>query len=401
VLLNAFVGVLIGTERTLVPLLGEREFLLGSSTAVLSFVATFGVTKAFANLAAGRWAEAGRRRVLLTGWVAGLPVPLILMLAPPPHWWLILVANVLLGVNQGLCWSMTVVMKVDIAGEDRRGLAIGANEFAGYAAVALAAMATGFLAATYGTRPIPFLLGAVAAVAGILLTAVAIPETRHLLRPGAGASRGPVRGGLASFVHFTAREPGMPALNQAGLVTNFKDGVAWGLFPLLFAASLADAGAVGLLVGLYPLTWGVLQLATGPLSDRIGRKGLIVTGLAVQAASLFAIAALPTYAGWVAGMVGLGVGTAMVYPTLQAAVGDAVRPEDRAPALGTYRFWRDLGFAFGAVTAGAIVDILATGVSGIPVAVAVTGMVALVSGLTVAAALPSARKAWGFGGVRA
>jgi len=378
ILLNAFVGATVGSERTLVPLLGEQVFLLGSSAAVLSFVATFGLAKAITNLLAGSWAaSAGRRRVLLAGWVVGLPVPFILMFAPAPHWWLVLAANVLLGVNQGLCWSMTVLMKVDLAGERRRGLAVGLNEFSGYVAVGLAAFLTAVLADAYGLRPIPFLVAAAAVVAGLLLTVTLVPETKGLV------SGGPSLRPLAALREFSRRRQ-LLLLNQAGLVNNFNDGVAWGLFPLFFSTAVPDPARLGLLVAAYPLTWGITQLATGALSDQVGRKGLIGTGLVLQGAALASIVTARGFEAWLGAMLMLGVGTAMVYPTLLSAVGDAVRPGERAAALGVYRFWRDLGFFVGAVSAGILADVLAFGGSrtaGIAGAILVTAMVTLGSGL--------------------
>jgi len=383
VLVNAFVGTMVGIERTLVPLLGEEVFGLASKSAVLSFIATFGLVKAFSNLAAGAWSErVGRRRVLLVGWAIGLPVPLLLMFAPAPHWWIVILANVLLGVNQGLCWSMAVVMKVDVAGEKRRGLAMGLNEFAGYGAVGLAAFATGFLASEFGIRPVPFALGAAAALAGLAVSYFLVPDTGGLVRHHGP----PPVPGREAFVRLTAGDRRILALNQAGLANNLNDGVAWGLFPILFAAAVADTAAVGALVALYPLTWGVAQLGTGALSDRIGRFGLIAAGMLVQAV---AIAALlwPGSAHWAAAMIALGLGTAMVYPTLLSAVADVAGPRERATALGVYRFWRDMGFAVGALGAGLAADLF-----GMPVAIGLVALVTGASGLVVAVAYGSA--AW-------
>lgn len=382
VLVNGFVGTMVGMERTLVPLLGEQVFGLGSRAAVLSFIATFGLVKALSNLFAGALAEQrGRRPLLLAGWVAGLPVPFLLMFAPPPHWWLVVLANVLLGINQGLCWSMAVVMKVDIAGERRRGLALGLNEFAGYAAVGLAAFLTGWLAGEFGLRPVPFLVGVVACFAGLALSWALVPETLHLARPHGPAAPAPWRSRLGDLRRLSARG-GMLTLNQAGLVNNLNDGVAWGLLPLLFAAGLAATSEVGLLVALYPVTWGVGQLVTGPLSDRVGRKPLIASGMAVQAAGLGLAATSAGFVPWAAAMVLLGVGTAMVYPTLLGAVGDAADPGERATALGVYRFWRDLGYVAGALGGGALADL-----AGLPATLGAVGALTLLSGLHVGVAL--------------
>jgi len=386
VVVNAFVGTMVGVERTLVPLLGETVFLLGSKVALLSFIVSFGVAKAIANLFAGTWSETlGRRRILIAGWIVGLPVPVVLMFAPPPHWWLIVLANVLLGVNQGLCWTMTLVSKVDIAGEDHRGFVAGLNEFAGYASLAVAAFATGVLAASFGIRPVPFLIGVAAAIAGLVVSLGFVPETVHIAR---GPSLpGEVRGGtLPALGRFSFRERGMIPLNQAGLFKNFNDGVAWGLFPVLFATAVADTGTIGILVALYPLTWGITQLVTGPLSDRFGRKGLIASGMIVQAVALAAIAQAAGFAAWGASMVLLGLGTAMVYPTLIGAVGDSAPPPVRASALGVFRFWRDLGFALGALVAGIVSDF-----AGLAPAIQATAVVTFLSGLWVAFAFHDRR----------
>lgn len=390
VFVNGFVGTLVGVERTLVPLLGTSVFQVGSKAALLSFIATFGVVKAIANLVAGTWSEtAGRRRVLLVGWVVGLPVPLLLMFAPPPHWWLVVAANALLGVNQGLCWSMTLVLKVDLAGEGRRGLAAGLNEFAGYASLAAAAFATGYLAAIFGPRPVPFLIGLAAAVAGLAVTATLVPETVHMVRPRGLETPAPATS-LRSIGRLSFKDRRMIPLNQAGLFNNFNDGVVWGLFPILFGTVIGDPATIGFLVALYPLTWGLGQLGTGPLSDAIGRKWLIVSGLGVQALALYIAIQAPGYATWAASMVVLGLGTAMAYPTLLSAVGDSVAPQIRATAMGVYRFWRDLGFAVGALSAGFLAD-----VAGLSKAILATAIVTLLSGVFVAFAVHESRWAAG------
>lgn len=385
-LVNAFVGTMVGVERTLVPLLGETVFLLESKVALLSFIVSFGVAKAISNLVAGTWSETrGRRRILIAGWVVGLPVPLVLMFAPPPHWWLIVLANLLLGVNQGLCWTMTLVSKVDLAGEGHRGFAAGLNEFAGYAALAVGAFATGYLASIFGIRPVPFLVGLAAAMGGLAISLGFVPETVHLAR---GASHLASRGGgtLPALWQFSFRERGMIPLNQAGLFKNFNDGVAWGLFPVLFATAVADTGTIGVLVALYPLTWGIAQLVTGPLSDRFGRKGLIVSGMIVQAVAFAAVVQAPGFATWAGAMVLLGLGTAMVYPTLIGAVGDSAPPSVQASALGVFRFWRDLGFALGALAAGVVADF-----AGLAPAIQGTAVVTVLSGLWVAFAFHDRR----------
>ncbi len=381
VLANAFVGTMVGAERTLVPLLGETTFSLGSKAALLSFIVTFGVAKAISNLLAGTWSEnLGRRRVLIAGWAIGLPVPVVLMFAPPPHWWLVVFANLLLGINQGLCWTMTLVSMVDIAGERNRGLVAGLNEFAGYAAVAVAAFTTGYLATQFGVRPVPFLLGVGAVVGGLALSIGLIPETVQLVRSRADLVAARVSL-LRAFSRFSFQERVMIPLNQAGLFNNFNDGVAWGLFPVLFATAVTDTASIGFLVALYPLTWGISQLGTGPLSDRIGRKGLVASGLVVQSVALIAVVEVPGFSSWATLMILFGLGTAMVYPTLISAVGDAVPSTVRASALGVYRFWRDSGSALGALTAGLVADL-----AGLTPAILMTAAVTLLSGIFVALA---------------
>ncbi|HLF06569.1 MAG TPA: MFS transporter [Thermoplasmata archaeon] len=374
VLTNGFVGSMVGVERTLVPVLGEQVFAISSKLAIISFIATFGIAKALANLFAGSWSErVGRKRVLVFGWLVGIPVPLILMFAPPPHWWLVILANVLLGVNQGLCWSMTVIMKVDLAGDRRRGFAIGMNEFAGYSAVAVAAFATGYLAGIYGIRPWPFLIGIGAVAGGLILSAVWARETRLEI--------GPRSEGMSlreSFLRLSWRDTNLRAVNQAGLMKNLNDGVCWGLLPLMFVPVLRDTGAVGLLIAAYPLSWGLGQLFTGPLSDSAGRKRLIVLGMIAQGAALVLIPALASFASWLALMLLLGAGTAMVYPTLLGAASDSASPTERATAMGVYRFWRDIGFAAGALAGGALADSL-----GLGAALQIVGVATIMSGLYV------------------
>ncbi len=389
VLINGFVGLMVGIERTLVPLLGSEVFALASKVAIVSFIATFGITKAFANLLAGTWSQVwGRRPVLLLGWVVGIPVPILLMLAPPPHWWIVLVANVLLGVNQGFCWSTMVVMKVDIVGETRRGLAMGLNEFAGYSAVGGAAFLTGYLASAYGIRPVPFLLGVVAAVVGLILSVGFARETLAFTHAAGDRPARPPPGWFAATLRrYTAPDRTLASINQAGLVNNLNDGVAWGLLPLLFLRLLPnDITSLGILVAIYPTSWGILQLATGPLSDTIGRKVLIAGGMVLQGGALVLIAVVQSLPVWSAGMLLFGLGTAMVYPTLLSAVGDVLPPGERSPALGVYRFWRDLGFAIGALGGGVIADL-----ADLDMAIIVTGVVTILSGLVAAALLRETR----------
>ena len=353
---NALVGGMVGQERTVLPLLAEDEFGLQAFTGTLTFIVAFGTVKAATNLVAGALSDRyGRKPVLVAGWVVGVPVPILLIIAPSWAW--VIVANVLLGVNQGLTWSTTVIMKIDLAGPERRGLAMGLNEAAGYGAVALTAAATGWIAARYGLRPEPFLLGLAYAALGLGLSSAAVRETRGFAHHEANtALPGPEVGIGHAFALTTFREPALSAVSQAGLVNNLNDGLAWGLFPVLFAANGLGTAAVGGLVALYPAVWGLGQLATGPLSDRWGRKPLIVAGMLIQAAALGSVAAFGGFAPWAAATTALGLGTAMVYPTLLAAIGDVAHPRWRASAVGVYRLWRDSGFAIGALLAGILAD---------------------------------------------
>jgi MFS family permease len=384
VIINAFVGGMVGIERTILPLLAAHDFHLASKTAILSFLISFGIIKALANLFAGRLGDRfGRKHVLVTGWLIGLAVPFLVMFAP--NWGWVVFANVLLGINQGLCWSTTVIMKIDIAGPKRRGLAMGLNEAAGYLAVACTALVTGYLATTYALRPQPFFLGAVFAFCGLLLSLLFVRESREhtileatqlpsMLHNETAPSFGEI------FAHVSWKDRTLFAVSQAGLVNNLNDGLSWGLFPLYFAAAGLDAARIGILVSVYPAVWGVGQLATGVLSDHLGRKGLIAVGMWIQAGGLFLLLAAHAFWFWLGGAVLLGVGTALVYPTLLAAVSDVVHPSFRASAVGVYRLWRDSGYAIGALLSGVLADLF-----GIPWAIGVVGALTFFSGIMVAA----------------
>ena len=357
VLVNAFVGGMVGIERTVVPLIGSKEFGIASTTLIVSFIISFGVIKAFSNLVSGQLADVwGRKRVLVLGWAFGLPVPLMIIWAPNWEW--VIAANALLGINQGLAWSMTVIMKVDLVGPKSRGLAVGLNEFAGYLSVGVTAFLTGYLASQYGLRPAPILLGIAYAVLGLTLSVLLVRDTRDHVRLEARAhsQQAPPISFREVFELTSFRDRNLFAASQAGLVNNLNDGMSWGIFPLFFASFGLGVERIGILKAIYPATWGVLQIATGPLSDRWGRKGLIVAGMWVQAAGLFLTAATRQFEWWMTGSVLLGVGTAMVYPSLIAAVSDASHPTWRARSLSVYRFWRDLGYALGALSAGLIAD---------------------------------------------
>jgi len=357
VLINAFVGAMVGLERTVLPLLAQADFGLASKAATLSFLVGFGAVKAVANLVAGRLADrGGRKRILVAGWLAGLPVPLLLIWAPTWGW--VVFANMLLGVNQGLCWSTTVIMKIDLVGPERRGLAMGLNEFAGYVAVSLAALGTGYLAAAHGLRPAPFYPGIGVAIAGLALSLFAVRETQGHVAVEAERLGGtePARSFAEVLLLTSWKERSLFAASQAGLANNLNDGVVWGLLPILLAARGLPLDRIGLVAAAYPAVWGVAQLATGPLSDRWGRKWMIASGMWVQGAGLLLFVIGPDLAAWLAAAAVLGLGTALVYPTLLAAVSDVAHPAWRASAVGVYRLWRDGGYAVGALAAGLFAD---------------------------------------------
>jgi MFS family permease len=381
--LNALVGGMVGLERSVLPLVGEHDFGLRSSAAILSFVVAFGASKALTNLAAGDLAErVGRKRLLVIGWLVALPVPVLIGLAT--SWWFIVVANLLLGVNQGLAWSMTGMMKIDLAGPRRRGLALGLNEAAGYLGVAATAFATGALAASYAPRTIVWIGAAAIAIAGVLISVYAVRDTGAHVAHEQLAHGDPTakHGGLrAAFAQASWRDPVLRACSQAGLVNNLNDALAWGLVPLYLAARGASVQQIGIVAAAYPLIWGAGQLATGWLSDHTGRKPLITAGMLVQAAGLgLLVAGGGAFAASLAAAVLLGIGTAMVYPTLIAAVSDATQPRDRARTVGVYRFWRDFGFVAGALIAGIGADAASP-----RTAILVVAVLTAASGLLVAA----------------
>jgi MFS family permease len=395
---NALVGGMVGEERTVLSLLATQVFGLAAVSAALTYIVAFGLTKAATNFLAGTLADRyGRKPILVAGWLIGLPVPLLIIWAPTWSW--IVAANVLLGVNQGLCWSTTVIMKIDLAGPKRRGLAMGLNEAAGYLAVALTAYLTGLIAARAGLRPEPFYLGLAYAGIGLSLSALLVHETQgHAqleaqladAKRAADANPGPDKEPEAAgrerlstrevVIRTSLREPALSACSQAGLVNNLNDGLAWGLLPLLFVRGGLSVGQVGLLAALYPAVWGLGQLITGPLSDRLGRKPLITGGMLLQAVALAGTALAGSFRPWAASAILLGVGTAMVYPTLLAAIGDVAHPSWRATAVGVYRLWRDAGFAVGALLAGLVADL-----AGLEAAIWVVATLTAASGLVVAA----------------
>jgi len=384
VAVNALVGGMVGQERTVLPLLADQVFAIGAFTASLTFIVAFGVTKALTNLAAGSLSDRyGRKPVLVAGWLIGLPIPLLLIWAPSWGW--IIAANILLGINQGLTWSTTIVMKIDLVGPARRGLAMGFNEAAGYLALAATALATGWLAAEYGLRPVPFYLGVAFAAVGLGLSTVFVRETRgHAQHEAATHVSGNAEHhedltGRQIFTLTSFKEKALSAASQAGLVNNLNDGLAWGLYPILFATSGLGVARIGVLVALYPAVWSLGQMLTGWLSDHWGRKWFIAAGMLLQAAGIGLVAAASTFTPWAIAAVLMGAGTALVYPTLLAVVGDVAHPTWRARAVGVYRLWRDLGYAVGALLAGITADLF-----GLRAAIWIVAAVTAASGLIVA-----------------
>lgn len=386
VIINAFVGGMVGLERTVVPLIGSEDFKISSTTLIASFVASFGISKAFTNLLSGEMADGwGRKKTLILGWLIGVPVPFLIIWAPSWSW--IIAANVLLGVSQGLAWSMCVIMKVDLVGPKSRGLAVGLNEFAGYFMVGLTAFATGWIASEYGAlRPEAIYIGIIYVILGVVLS-IFVRDTIHHVRLEASNYASADRVTFKEvFFRTSFGNRNLFAASQAGLVNNLNDGVSWAIFPLFFAARGLGVEPIGILKAVYPSVWGILQTITGPISDRIGRKGLIVVGMWIQAAALVMVPILPSFRWWIIASIILGLGTAMVYPTLIASVSDESHPSWRARSLSVYRFWRDLGYAIGAILAGVIGDLF-----GMPWAIAGVGMLTFLSGIVVAIIMQEVR----------
>jgi MFS family permease len=389
VALNGFVGAMVGLERSVLPLVGERDFHLDSHAAILSFVVAFGIAKALSNLVAGGLADrVGRKRLLVLGWLLALPVPLLIALAP--NWGFVVAANVFLGASQGLAWSMTVVMKIDLVGPRRRGLALGLNESAGYLGVALTAFATGVLAAAIAPRTVVWVGAIIVVAVGLAASALFVHDTAaHVAHEQRAHGDGEQRTLRHAFLHGTFSQPVLRACAQAGLVNNLNDALAWGLVPLYLAANGASVTEVGAVAAVYPAIWGLGQLLTGWLSDHTGRKPLIVAGMLVQAAALALLLGGGGFLPALLAAILLGAGTALVYPTLIAAVSDAVQPVDRAPAVGVYRFWRDFGFVAGALLSGVVADTLGSGEA-----------IAVVAALTAASGVWVAATGWSAGAAR-
>jgi MFS family permease len=385
VLVNAFVGAMIGLEQTVVPLIGKSEFGIESSAIIVSFIASFGAVKAVLNLFAGNLSDKwGRKNVLVLGWLFAIPVPIILLFAPDWNW--IIFANILLGVNQGLAWSMTVNMKIDLVGKSQRGLALGLNEFAGYISVAAIGFLTGYLASTFGLKPYPFYLGIMFAILGLVISWVVVKDTRRFtaLEIKENAEL-PEKGTNINdfsfkeiFIQTSWKNRTLLAISQAGLINNLIFGVTWGIFTLYFASFAIGISEIGFLKALHPAIWGILQLLTGTLSDKVGRKVLIYPGMIIQGIGVWVVLFSNFYWGWIAGMSLIGVGTALVYPTLLAAISDVANPKWRATSLGVYRFWRDIGFVFGAIGIGSLADLF-----GINIAIHLVAFIALASGIFV------------------
>jgi MFS family permease len=375
VVVNAFVGAMVGAERVVLPLLAQNDFGLASRTAILSFIVSFGVVKAGANLFAGRLGDlVGRKRVLIAGWLFGLPVPLLLYFAPTWSW--IILANILLGLNQGFAWSTTVIMKIDLVGPRRRGLAMGLNEAAGYLALSGAALLAGYLSGVYGQRSALLWVGGVAAGLGLALSALFVRESRsHAEAEGRGQTASE-RTFREIFWLTSWKNRTLFSVSQAGMVNNLNDGMAWGLFPLFFVSGGLSLREVSILGALYPAVWSLVQLVTGALSDRCGRKVLITSGMVIQGLAILALSFTTGFGRWAVALAFLGVGTAMVYPTLLAAIGDVAHPSWRASAVGVYRLWRDGGYALGALLAGFIADLL-----GLRWAIGAVGVLTVLSGV--------------------
>lgn len=389
VIVNAFVGAMVGLERTVVPLIADADFGLKSKSLTLSFIISFGIVKALANLFAGRFSDRlGRKQILVAGWLFGLPVPFLIIFAPSWGW--IVLANLLLGINQGLCWSMTVIMKIDLVGPKQRGLAMGLNEFAGYLALSLSALATGYLASTYGLRPAPFLPGIAFALSGIILSAFFVRETHAHAKHEAQTSvqhsvlldsKSTSKPSFREIFWLTSwKNKNLFSVSQAGMVNNMNDGMVWGLVPILLSRAGLSVKEIALIAAIYPGVWSVSQLVTGMLSDRWGRKWMIAVGMWVQSIGIALFVIANGFQIWLVGSILLGIGTALVYPTLLAAISDVAHPDWRASAVGVYRLWRDSGYAVGALAAGVLADAF-----GISTAIVIIGVITFLSGSVAAA----------------
>ena len=380
VLVNAFVGGMVGMERTIFPELAELKFNVGTNTALLSFITVFGITKAISNYFAGRWAnKIGRKNLLVLGWLIALPIPFLLIYAP--NWTIIIIANILLGVNQGLAWSSTVVMKIDLVGEKHRGLAMGLNEFSGYLAVGVVAFLSGYIAQTYGVTPYPFYIGIALSWAGLILSWVWVKDTRtHVTEEGQTNTTDALKN---IFWETSFSNKTLSSVTQAGWVNNLNDGMIWGLFPVLLASFAFDTQQIGILAAIYPTVWGIGQLFTGKMADHYSKKAMLFWGMLLQGFAILFIPFTPSFGGLAFIAVILGLGTALVYPTFLATIADATRPQQRAESIGTFRLWRDLGYAFGAVLSGIIADVF-----GLSYAIVMIGALTMFSALVIQWRMP-------------
>lgn len=380
VVVNAFVGAMVGLERSIFPEFAETAFGISSSSAILSFIVAFGITKAMANYFAGAWANRiGRRKLLVVGWIFALPIPLILLYAPSWSW--VVFANVLLGINQGLAWSSTVVMKIDLVGDKNRGLAMGLNEFSGYLAVGLTALATGFIAERYGITPYPFYMGFGIAVGGFLLSVLWVRDTRHFVKTESHSAKHLELKNV--FVETTFKNKTLSSVTQAGLVNNLNDGMIWGLFPMLLLNIGFNIAQVGTLAAVYPTVWGLGQLFTGKMADHVDNKKMLFWGMGLQGLAIAALTQTSSFYAIAALAALLGLGTALVYPTFLTVIASKVHPGQRAKSIGSFRLWRDLGYAFGALISGVIADVWS-----IPAAVLSIGVITLFSALVIQIRMP-------------
>jgi len=371
VLVNAFVGGMVGLERSVLPQMAEQEFAIAAKTALLSFIVVFGIVKAITNYYTGALANKfGRKNLLIAGWVAGIPVPFMLMYAPDWNW--VIAANILLGVNQGLAWSSTVVMKIDLVGEKQRGFAMGLNEFAGYIAVAVVAFLTGWIAGEWGIRPYPFYTGIILVILGLLFSIFLVKDTKHHVAKETTTSNIPRLRNI--FRDTTWKDRNLGSVTQAGLINNLNDGMTWGILPVLLASKGFSIQQIGIIAAVYPAVWGIGQMFTGKMADRFCKKDMLYTGMLLQAVALVMLAAAGTMFHFIIISAILGWGTAMVYPTFLATVAENTHPQDRAKSIGVFRLWRDLGYAIGAVLTGVISDFF-----GISAAIIFIGVLTLLS----------------------
>lgn len=375
VIINGFVGGMVGLERSILPQIAEKEFAIAAKTAILSFIIVFGIVKALTNYYTGALANKfGRKKLLVAGWIIGIPIPFILMFAP--NWSWIIAANILLGINQGLTWSSTVVMKIDLVGEKQRGFAMGLNEFAGYISVALIAFLTGWIAGEYGIRPYPFYLGIVLVVLGLLGSIFLIRDTKHHVAKEAENNTIPFLKNI--FWDTTWKNKNLGSVTQAGLINNLNDGMAWGIFPILLASKGFSLGEIGIITAVYPAVWGLGQLFTGGMADRFCKKDMLYIGMLLQAVALVALIWASSMFHYIMLSSILGWGTAMVYPTFLATVAENTHPKDRAKSIGIFRLWRDLGYAIGAILTGIIADLFS-----INAAIVFIGILTFISALII------------------